>query len=87
MNYETTTHRKYELHFIFILRMDHFVILWLVLSILDEFLSRFSHYRMPIKIAFIVQLRKKVPLLIFKLLSTTPYPFQQDFLKAALLQE
>lgn len=59
IHYETTTHRKYELYFILILRMDHIVTLWLVLILLDEFLSRFSLYWIPIKIAFIVQLRKK----------------------------
>lgn len=59
MQCETTTHRKYELYFILILRMGHFVILWLVFSLLDEYLTRFSLYWIPIKIAFIVQLRKK----------------------------
>lgn len=58
MHYVTTPHRKYELYFIFILRMDPFVILCLVLSLLDESLIRFSLYWVPIKIPFIVQLRK-----------------------------
>lgn len=59
MCYETTTHRKYELYFIFILRIDNFGTLWMVLGLLDEFLTIFSRTKIPIKIAFILQLRKK----------------------------